>query len=128
MSSLLSRAGFNLPAVDVDEVTINYPSIFELIDDLRFMGESNAVSLRRPHLRRDTLVAADAIYRALHGNEDGTIPATFQVVYAIGWKPSASQPKPLARGSAKTSLKEALGEGKPESQEEADEKAKKGQS
>ncbi|KAK9899973.1 S-adenosyl-L-methionine-dependent methyltransferase [Cystobasidium minutum MCA 4210] len=117
MSSLLSRAGFNLPAVDVDEITINYPSIFELIDDLRFMGESNAVGMRRTHLKRDTLLAADAIYRALHGNEDGTIPATFQIIFAIGWKPAASQPKPLKRGSAKTSLKEALGEGPPEGQE-----------
>lgn len=63
MSSLLSRAGFNLPAVDVDEITINYPSIFELVDDLRYMGESNAVGMRRPHLKRDTLLAADAIYR-----------------------------------------------------------------
>lgn len=119
MSSLLSRAGFNLPAVDVDEVTIHYPSIFELMDDLRGMGESNAVSLRRPHLSRDTLLAADAIYRALHGNEDGTLPATFQVIFAIGWKPAASQPKPLKRGTAKTSLKEALGEGKPETADEA---------
>lgn len=66
MSSLLSRAGFNLPAVDVDEITINYPSIFELVDDLRYMGESNAVGMRRPHLKRDTLLAADAIYRGAY--------------------------------------------------------------
>ncbi|KAL7006104.1 hypothetical protein EMMF5_004442 [Cystobasidiomycetes sp. EMM_F5] len=108
MSSLLSRAGFNLPAVDVDEVRINYPSIFELVEDLRAMGESNAIAIRRSFLKRDTLLAADAIYKALHGNPDGTIPATFQVIFSIGWKPSASQPKPLARGSAKTSLKDAL--------------------
>lgn len=93
MSSLLGRAGFNLPAVDVDEMTINYPSIFELIDDLRAMGESNAVALRRHTLKRDTLIAADAIYQALHGNADGTIPATFQIIYSIGWKPSPTQPK-----------------------------------
>jgi NADH dehydrogenase [ubiquinone] 1 alpha subcomplex assembly factor 5 len=66
MSSLLSRAGFNLPAVDVDEITVNYPSIFELVDDLRFMGESNAVGLRRAHLKRDTLLAAGAIYKGEH--------------------------------------------------------------
>lgn len=93
MSSLLSRAGFNLPAVDVDEVRINYPSIFELVEDLRAMGESNAIAIRRSFLKRDTLLAADAIYKALHGNPDGTIPATFQVIFSIGWKPSASQPK-----------------------------------
>ena len=103
MSSLLSRAGFNLPAIDLDEMTISYPSIFELMDDLRYMGESNAVTLRRPTMKRDTLLAADAIYRgrldlrwrstnytlakthglALHGNKDGTIPATFQIIFCV---------------------------------------------
>lgn len=30
---------------------------------------------------KDTLMAAEAIYKELHGNEDGTIPATFRVIY-----------------------------------------------
>lgn len=76
MSSLLSRAGFNLPAVDVDEITVNYPSIFELVDDLRFMGESNAVGLRRAHVKRDTLLAAGAIYK-------GEPHLSFGVIHAL---------------------------------------------
>ena len=43
LGSLLSRAGFTLTTVDVDEVTVNYPSAMELMEDLRAMGESNAV-------------------------------------------------------------------------------------
>jgi hypothetical protein len=43
LGSLLSRAGFTLTTVDVDEVTVNYPSAIELMEDLRAMGESNAV-------------------------------------------------------------------------------------
>lgn len=43
IGSLLSRANFTLTTVDVDEITINYPSVFELMSDLRAMGESNAV-------------------------------------------------------------------------------------
>ncbi|KAH9472022.1 hypothetical protein Pst134EA_002650 [Puccinia striiformis f. sp. tritici] len=42
MSSLINRAGFSIPTIDTDEITVQYPSIFELMDDLRFMGESNA--------------------------------------------------------------------------------------
>lgn len=53
MSSLLNRAGFALPTVDVDEVKINYPSVFELVEDLRAMGESNAVLQRCVGLARD---------------------------------------------------------------------------
>lgn len=39
----MSRAGFTLLTVDVDEVKAGYPSMWELLDDLRDMGESNAV-------------------------------------------------------------------------------------
>lgn len=43
MSNLLGRAGFTLLTVDVDEIKVNYPSMWELMDDLRDMGESSAV-------------------------------------------------------------------------------------
>ena len=43
MSNLMGRAGFNLLTIDVDEVKVTYPSMWELLDDLRDMGESNAV-------------------------------------------------------------------------------------
>ncbi|KDQ08869.1 hypothetical protein BOTBODRAFT_117885 [Botryobasidium botryosum FD-172 SS1] len=108
VSNLLGRAGFTLLTVDIDEVKVSYPSIWELMEDLQDMGESNAVVGRRPYIHRDTLTAASSIYQALHGNEDGTIPATFQVVFMIGWKPAPTQPKPLERGSAQTNLKEVL--------------------
>ncbi len=43
MSNLLGRAGFTLLTVDVDEVKVAYPSMWELLEDLQDMGESNAV-------------------------------------------------------------------------------------
>ncbi|KAK9722688.1 hypothetical protein K7432_002499 [Basidiobolus ranarum] len=108
LGSLLSRAGFNLTTVDVDEIVVNYPSPMELMKDLQAMGESNAVMNSRGYLHRDTLLASHAIYKELYGNPDGTIPATFQIIYMIGWKPDSTQPKPIARGSATTSFKDIL--------------------
>ncbi|THG97486.1 hypothetical protein EW026_g4531 [Hermanssonia centrifuga] len=108
MSNLLGRAGFTLLTVDVDEVKVNYPSMWELMEDLQSMGESNAVLGRRSFIHRDTLAAASAIYKELHANEDGSIPATFQVIYVIGWKPAPTQPKALERGTAKTKLTDIL--------------------
>ncbi|ORX99931.1 S-adenosyl-L-methionine-dependent methyltransferase [Basidiobolus meristosporus CBS 931.73] len=108
LGSLLSRAGFNLTTVDVDEIVVNYPSPAELMSDLQAMGESNAVINSRGYLHRDTLLASHAIYKELYGNPDGTIPATFQILYMIGWKPDPTQPKPKPRGSATTSLKDVL--------------------
>ncbi|KAG9128189.1 hypothetical protein FRC07_003739 [Ceratobasidium sp. 392] len=116
VSNLLGRAGFTLLTVDTDEVRVSYPSIWELMEDLRDMGESNAIVGRQgityhhrgTFVKRDTLIAADAIYKAMHGGEDGTVPATFQIIYMIGWKPSSTQPKPLERGSGQTNLKDVL--------------------
>jgi NADH dehydrogenase [ubiquinone] 1 alpha subcomplex assembly factor 5 len=56
--------------------------MWELISDLRDMGESNAILGRRASISRDVLVAAEAIYKELHGVEGG-IPATFQVVFMV---------------------------------------------
>eukprot|EP00741_Cyanophora_paradoxa_P012382 tig00020610_g11963.t1 len=104
--NLLSRAGFAMPAVDSDELVIDYPSPLELMYHLRRMGETNAVRMRRGALRPDVMHAAAAIYREMFGNADGTVPATFQVVYMLGWSPDSSQPQAKERGSAQLSLKD----------------------
>jgi NADH dehydrogenase [ubiquinone] 1 alpha subcomplex assembly factor 5 len=46
----------------------------------------------------DTAAAAAATYTSLYGNEDGTVPATFQVIHLLGWKPASSQAKAARRG------------------------------
>ena len=54
----------------------------DVVDHLRALGESNAQLRRRPALRRDTALAAAAVYGALFEEEtaDGRVgvPATFQ--------------------------------------------------
>ncbi|PVF94775.1 S-adenosyl-L-methionine-dependent methyltransferase [Serendipita vermifera] len=87
ISNLLGRAGFTMLTVDIEDVTVSYPSMFELLQDLGDMGEGNAIIGSRPFMHRDTLMAAAAAYKALHGTEDGNIPATFQIIFLIGWKP-----------------------------------------
>lgn len=81
--SLLNRAGFTLTTVDIEEITINYPSMWELLHDLRDMGESNAILGRRAGVSRDVLIAAEAIYRELYEKEEGSVPATFQVISMV---------------------------------------------
>ena len=46
LGALLTTAGFTLTTVDVDHVVIRYPNAFALLDDLRAMGESNAIMRR----------------------------------------------------------------------------------
>ncbi|KAF4802588.1 NADH dehydrogenase [ubiquinone] 1 alpha subcomplex assembly factor 5 [Turdus rufiventris] len=40
----------------------------------------------------------------MYGNSDGSVPATFQIYYMIGWKYHESQAKPAQRGSATVSF------------------------
>ena len=115
IGGLLQGAGFKLLTVDVDDIIIDYPTSFDLMTDLQAMGESNAVHGREERaIERDVMAAAEGIYRTLHGNEDGTVPATFRLIYMIGWKESRKQQRPLERGSGMVSIKHILegGDGK----------------
>ena len=112
IGSVLQRAGFKMLTVDVDDIIIDFPSMFALMTDLQAMGEGNAVVEReKGPIARDVLLAAEAVYRELHGNSDGTLPATFRIIYMIAWKEGEGQAQPLRRGSGELSIKDML-EGK----------------
>jgi SAM-dependent methyltransferase len=108
-AGLLQRAGFALPVADLDELTLTYADPFALMRELRGLGETNALRLRtKGFTRRAVLLEAARLTVDRFGSDDGRIPATFQVVWLVGWAPHESQPKPLPRGSGKTPLGEAL--------------------
>ena len=113
VGGLLQSAGFKLLTVDVDDIVVDYPSIFELMEDLQAMGENNAILTREGGpLGRDVLLAADSIYRTLHGNEDeDTVPATYRLIYFIAWKEGPNQRQPEKRGSGQVNMTDALGGG-----------------
>ena len=99
---LLVRAGFALPVADREIVDVLYPSLAELVADLRAMGATNILAQRaRRPFTRTGLAAAAADFGA------GT-PERFEIVYLSGWAPAPDQPAPARRGSATASLADAL--------------------
>ncbi|WP_245263509.1 hypothetical protein [Mesorhizobium sp. LNJC374B00] len=94
---------------DVETVTVRYDTLFDLIADLRAMGETSALTdrSRRPGARKLFTRAAE-IYAERFSDADGRIRASFSIVWMSGWAPDASQQKPLKPGSAKVSLKTIL--------------------
>ena len=114
IGGLLTKAGFKMLTVDVDDIIVDYPSTFALMQDLQAMGESNAALTAQMEggLRRDVMAATEAIYRELHADGGEAIPATFRVIYMIGWTEGENQPKPLPRGSAQMNMKDILEGGK----------------
>lgn len=108
---LLQRAGFALPVVDADRLTVRYDTMFGLIRDLRNMGLTSVLDKRnRTPARRELFYRAAQIYADRFSDSDGRIRATFDIISLSGWKPHPSQPKPLRPGSAKHSLADALRE------------------
>ena len=108
-AGLLQRAGFALPVADVETVTVTYADAFRLFADLRGMGETNAAINRNPTPPpRAFWAEAARRYHDLFADDDGRIPATFEVIYLTGWAPHDSQQKPMRPGSARASLANAL--------------------
>ncbi len=109
---LLQRAGFALPVVDSDTLTVTYSDAFALMRELRGMAESNAVLARRKvPATRGLLFDAARRYAELYAEPDGRIPVTFQILYLAGWSPHESQQQPLKPGSGEIPLGQALNNG-----------------
>ena len=95
---------------------VHYDNVFHLMEHLQGMGAGNGNIQSRGFAGSDCFLSAASIYQvgavltflsilisflqAMHGNEQGTIPATFQIIYMIGWRPHPSNPAPSSRGSA----------------------------
>jgi SAM-dependent methyltransferase len=109
LGGLLQRAGFALPVADSFSTQVRYHDAFHLMQDLRAMGEGNAMAARlRKPTQRGIFGRAAELYQQTYGGADGKIPATFEIVVLTGWAPADSQPKPLRPGSAAKRLSDVL--------------------
>jgi len=110
LGALLQRAGFALPVVDSERLTVRYDSALALMHDLRRMGATNVLQERRRRpLKRATLRRMEAIYADRFADADGRLRASFEIIWLSGWAPHESQQKPLKPGSAAQRLADALG-------------------
>lgn len=109
LGALLQRAGFALPVADSLPLLTEYRDAMHLMQDLRQMGETNALSdRRRGFAPRDLFRKTAQLYTDHFSTAAGRVSATFEIVFLTGWAPDESQQKPLRPGSAKQRLSEAL--------------------
>jgi NADH dehydrogenase [ubiquinone] 1 alpha subcomplex assembly factor 5 len=107
--TLLQRAGFALPVVESEIVTLHYGSLMRLFKDLRGMGATNCLLTRSRHfMRRELFLKTLEIYEQNHANSQGKAIVTLEILHLLGWSPHASQQKPLARGSVKQGFNTGL--------------------
>lgn len=109
MAALLQRAGFALPVADRDFITVRYNSTLDLMLDLRGMGETAAFATGSGRaLSRRFLARLEKTYRDKHADQDGRLPASYEIIHISGWAPAPDQPKPLKPGVPKISLDRAI--------------------
>lgn len=109
MGNLMQRAGFNLPVIDSEKITVTYDNIYKLMHDLRYMGEANSTKSRnKKFVSKRFFDRANELYQQLYSDQDNRLIATFDVIFLIGWAPHDSQQKPLRPGSASNRLSDVL--------------------
>ena len=92
----LVRTRFADPVMDVENLTLTYPTVEKLMGDLKVLGAHNVTAGRprgltgKARLRR--MIAAYEQFR-----RDGRLPASYEVVHGHAWVPTQ---KPVADGIA----------------------------
>ncbi len=88
----LLQAGFRDPVLDREVEVHRYPQMAALMQELRSLGATNALASRRRALtgRARFAAAADAYHRCR--NDDGSLPATWEMITAMAWAPAPGTP------------------------------------
>ena len=85
----LLRAGLADPVMDVDRMTLTYPTVNGLMRELKVLGAHNVSSGRQRGLTgKGRLQAMQQAYEQFR-NRDGVLPASYEVVYGHAWAPEA---------------------------------------
>lgn len=113
-AALLQRAGFALPVADSEIEVVNYRKLGTLLRDLKSSGGLRLTSRDSRYVGRHFWAQVEDMYRSRFGDTSlgdsgGLLPASFEILYGIGWGPADTQQKPLRPGSAQNRLADALG-------------------
>jgi malonyl-CoA O-methyltransferase len=80
----LLRAGLADPVMDMEDFTLTYPDVYQLMRELKILGAHNAASQRRHGLSgKDAVKKMAATYERFRSN--GLLPANYEVIYGHAW-------------------------------------------
>lgn len=83
LAQLLSAAGFVMPVVDVDRLSLRYSSMTDLVRDLRRMGATSALAERARPLSRRAALQAGVEFERL--GIDGRTEEQVEILHFLGW-------------------------------------------
>lgn len=83
LARLLAAAGFNMPVVDVDRVTLRYARLEDLIGDLRTMGATSVLAERPPFFSKSEATRLQAAFS--EAGEYGRTEEVVEILHFLGW-------------------------------------------
>jgi NADH dehydrogenase [ubiquinone] 1 alpha subcomplex assembly factor 5 len=86
LAGLLSATGFVMPVVDVDRVSLTYPTLAALVRDLRAMGGSNMLADRALSRGREWAAHAAAVFAA--DAVEGRVTEQVELLHFLAWTPN----------------------------------------
>ncbi|WP_126452423.1 malonyl-ACP O-methyltransferase BioC [Sulfuriflexus mobilis] len=86
----MMQAGLAEPVMDVENLTLTYKSVYDLMRELKGIGAHNVAHGRQRGLTgRKRLQAFEQAYEKFRC--DGVVPASYEVVYGHAWAPVNAQ-------------------------------------
>ena len=89
LGDALVRARLADPVMDCERLTVTYPDVVDLMRDLKAIGAHNVTAGRPRGLTGRRALARLADAYATFRRADGTLPATYEVVYGHAWRAPA---------------------------------------
>ena len=83
LAQLLSAAGFTMPVVDVDRLSLRYSSMTDLVRDLRQMSATSVLAERAGPLSRLAALRAGTEFERL--GIDGRTEEQVEILHFLGW-------------------------------------------
>ena len=85
--TLMKRAGFTMPIVSKETITVNYSSLQNLLADIKEAGQSNCMVMRNKiSPKKHFFQEVEHEYRKKHSTPDGMLEATFDIIVLSGIK------------------------------------------
>jgi len=86
IGDLLLKAGFSQAVMDIEKTILTYPTVKDLMYDLKGIGANNTQANRRKTLTgKQRLKKMSEYYERFR--QDGVLPASYEIIYGHAWIP-----------------------------------------
>ncbi len=80
----LLQNGFQSPVMEMEQLTLTYQSVIDLLRDLKAIGAQTVNTRSKSLMGKDKFKLMVEMYESFR--KDGKLPATYEVIYGHAWK------------------------------------------